>query len=402
MEGGGIFGFNPGGLFGETDAQYQAKLASQKANQYGGQAATQYQNLANTSQNLVNQSLSGLPTQENAYQNIINQLAGNVSGSQQAFNNILQQFGAATGVNTANINPFAASTSTLGQVTNPFTTAAGRLGIEGGSLAGRNIPGVNMNLPAGVTTRAAGLPSLVRPVGTATPATPGQTGQAGTPAAGGPTASNVFDRGRPSAGNQATTANGQTGATGPTANSPYQLNQYQQEQLNQQMNAVLQDQQQALAQYRAQMGNAPNPAGEAVINQYYTQQAQNVRANFEENARQQVAASAQNLLSMFGNMAQTNQAAEMGGVENFLNFLNNQLQTGLTGQGNAAAGLGSLGGAQTQLANMYQQQQQQSSADFLKLLAYGLSGGFSNPKAATPAGTTPTLSDYIPGGGGIA
>lgn len=169
----------------------------------------------------------------------------------------------------------------------------------------------------------------------------------------------------------------------------YSLTPAQQIQLNSQVDTINQNMSQALSQYQAQTTGNPNPAGEALIRQYYSAQADTAKANFIQESLQQKQQAAQFLIGTAEGIG--SQAA----------------------QDTEAAGAGYSGlGGQTQQAYQFAQQNANSqNAGINALLGYLAQqlaakqqqggGNVVNNASSTPASDILTGSNIYSGGSAI-
>jgi hypothetical protein len=162
--------------------------------------------------------------------------------------------------------------------------------------------------------------------------------------------------------------------------SPYDLSDTQQQSLNQGVDRINAQRQNAIANYRAQAvagGMSPNPAMEAYINEQFDRQSNEATTQAAEQARQQVAAGAAALIQQFTN--QRNTGANMFGqsIDNNLQIGGQALQQGANAPYFQAAGQTANDAAQMGQMGQYNQQLAgQSFGDLLQLASFALSGGF--------------------------
>lgn len=204
------------------------------------------------------------------------------------------------------------------------------------------------------------------------------------------------------AGRPATVGEYQTGQR--QAPTPYDLSEVQQQSLNQGVDRINSQRQNAIANYRANAlasGGQVNPAMEQYINEHYDQQTQLQTTQAAEAARSQREQGASALINQFTNQRNL-------GTSQYGQSLDRALS--VAAQALASAEGGPYGQAANQTANMASTMQQigqynqdlagKSFGDILKLVAFGLGGGFGSfgakkgglnflPLPATASGGSP-------------
>lgn len=325
------------GLFGESDADYQAKIQGQQA----AAAAKALQDNANQN------SASGqgyVNTAGNQYGAIYGAGQKEASSSWDNLQNYMQQFAKLSGINYAapGANPYGnAGGVPTAQSTNKYGT--GYVPTLAGATPGNNAP--NGRVPTGYT-----------PGGTTQPATwGGQVATGYTP---------------PAVAGATSTTTGQTGPNSTTlaSDSPFALDQPAQEALNQLIDKTNAERKTALDTYNSSTAQ-PLPEYQRQINQHYDElNNQNTTAAGQASqARREQAA--QQMITQLTGLLSSGNSQQLSGTQGTAGL-------GTTQLGLAASELGGSANLTANAANIARQNQINQDNQLNQLLAYGITGGF--------------------------
>lgn len=323
------------GLFGESDADYQAKIQGQQA----AAAAKALQDNANQN------SASGqgyVNTAGNQYGAIYGAGQKEASSSWDNLQNYMQQFAKLSGINYAapGANPYGSAGGVpTAQSTNKYGT--GYVPTLAGATPGNNAP--NGRVPTGYT-----------PGGTTQPATWG--GQVAT----------GYDPANPSgtpAG--AASAAAATSSAQGVSDNPYGLPQADQEALNQLIDKTNAERKTALDNYNSSTAQ-PLPAYQQMINQHYDElNNQNTTAAGQASqARREQAA--QQMITQLTGLLSSGNSQQLSGTQGTAGL-------GTTQLGLAASELGGSANLTQGAANFARQNQINEQAGLNQLLGFGLS-----------------------------
>lgn len=348
-------GFNPLGLFGESDADYQAKIQGQQA------AASAKALTDNANQNSA--SGTGYVTQAgNQYGTIAGQGQNQASTNYSSLQAMMKQYADAAGITYTPPagnpygNPGGAPTM---QSTNPYGT--GYVPTLAASTPGNNAP--NGRVPTGYT-----------PGGTTQPSTfGGQVATGYNPANPSGTGTN---------GSLPGSTNGTAGASSATA-SPFALDQPSQEALNQLIDKTNAERKTALDTYNSSTAQ-PLPAYQAMINQHYDELNNQATTAAGQAAQAQREQAAQQLMTQLTGLQSAGVSQQEFGTQGTAGL-------GTTLSGLAASELGGAANLTQNASNFARQNQINQDNQLNQLLAYGItmglgSGGGSGGGGSSSAG----------------
>lgn len=355
-------GFNPFGLFGESDADYQAKIQGQQA------AASAAALKADASQNSV--SGQGYVNQAgNQYGSIYGSGQKESSSSWDNLQNYMQQYANAAGIKYASpgANPFGNPGGVPNmQSTNKYGT--GYVPTLAASSPGNNAP--NGRVPTGYI-----------PGGTTQPSTIGGT------VATGYNPSNPS--GTPGVGN-GTNPSGAAGATSGPLDSPFALDQNSQQALNQSIDKINAERKTALDNYNSSTAQ-PLPEFQRQINQHYDELNNQATTAAGQAAQAQRVQAAQQMMTQLTGLLTSGNQQQLAGTGGTANL-------GTTQLGLAASELGGAANLTQNASNVARQNQINQDNQLNQLLAYGITmaaggvpaGGGGGSSAGFGLPSTPT------------
>lgn len=177
----------------------------------------------------------------------------------------------------------------------------------------------------------------------------------------------------PTTGQTATAqANAQNGMASDPANNPYTLDQNQQGLLNQQTASLAKQHQQATASFEQELQahGISDPralqVGKETLDEHFASLKATTETQFYEQVKQD----------------------KMKALQSLISEMEQYGQQGISETEASAGGLGSLGGAQQNQANIQQQNAQSQQSGLAQLLSFGFGGGFGGSSSAGATGTS--------------